>query len=50
MSKEQLASRILSTEALVDSHSSMRNGRISGKTGSKLATSAGYLSTIRLVY
>ncbi|MBO5383549.1 MAG: replicative DNA helicase [Ruminococcus sp.] len=47
MSKEQLATRILSTEALVDSHS-LRNGRISGDDWVKLATSAGYLSTLPL--
>ncbi|MCI6561075.1 MAG: replicative DNA helicase [Oscillospiraceae bacterium] len=45
MSKEQLASRILSTEALVDSHS-LRSGRISGDEWVRLATSAGYLSTL----
>ncbi len=47
MSKEQLATRILSTEALVDSNS-LRNGRISGDDWVKLATSAGYLSTLSL--
>ncbi len=47
MSKEQLATRILSTEALVDSNS-LRNGRISGEDWVKLATSAGYLSTLPL--
>ncbi len=47
MSKDQLATRILSTEALVDS-SSLRNGRISGDDWVKLATSAGYLSTLPL--
>ncbi len=47
MSKEQLATRILSTEALVDSHS-LRSGRISGEDWVKLATSAGYLSTLPL--
>ena len=45
MSKEQLATRILSTESLVDSNS-LRNGRISGEDWVKLATSAGYLSTL----
>lgn len=45
MSKEQLATRILSTEALVDSNS-LRNGRISGEDWVRLATSAGYLSTL----
>lgn len=47
MSKEQLATRILSTEALVDSNS-LRNGRISGEEWVRLATSAGYLSTLPL--
>ena len=47
MSKEQLATRILSTEALVDS-SSLRNGRIQQEDWSRLATSAGFLSTLPL--
>lgn len=47
MSKEQLATRILSTEALVDSNC-LRNGRITGEDWVKLATSAGYLSTLPL--
>lgn len=47
MSKEQLATRILSTEALVDSNC-LRNGRISGEDWVRLATSAGYLSTLPL--
>lgn len=47
MSKEQLATRILSTEALVDSNC-LRNGRISGDDWVRLATSAGYLSTLPL--
>lgn len=47
MSKEQLATRILSTEALVDSNC-LRNGRISGDDWVKLATSAGFLSTLPL--
>lgn len=47
MSKEQLASRLLSTEALVDSNC-LRNGRISGDDWVRLATSAGYLSTLPL--
>lgn len=47
MSKEQLATRILSTEALVDSNT-LRSGRISGDDWVKLATSAGYLSTLPL--
>ncbi|MBR6386573.1 MAG: replicative DNA helicase [Ruminococcus sp.] len=45
MSKEQLAARVLSTEARVDSHS-LRSGRISGDDWVKLATSAGYLTTL----
>ena len=47
MSKEQLATRILSTEALVESNN-LRNGRISGDDWVKLATSAGYLSSLPL--
>lgn len=47
MSREQLATRILSTEALVDSNC-LRNGRISGDDWVRLATSAGYLSTLPL--
>lgn len=47
MSKEQLATRILSTEALVDSNT-LRNGRINGNDWVKLATSAGFLSTLPL--
>ncbi|EWM53762.1 replicative DNA helicase [Ruminococcus flavefaciens] len=47
MSKEQLATRILSTEALVESNT-LRNGRINGDDWVKLATSAGYLSTLPL--
>lgn len=47
MSKEQLATRILSTEALVESNS-LRNGRISAEDWVKLATSAGYLSSLPL--
>lgn len=43
MSREQLATRLLSTEALVDSNC-LRNGRISGDDWVRLATSAGYLS------
>jgi len=45
MSREQLASRLLSTEALIDS-SSMRNGRIKEDEWSKLAIAAGALSTM----
>lgn len=47
MSREQLATRILSTEALVDSNC-LRNGRISGDDWVRLATSAGFLSTLPL--
>ena len=47
MSTEQLATRILSTEALVESNT-LRNGRISGDDWVKLATSAGYLSSLPL--
>ena len=47
MSKEQIATRILSTEALVESNT-LRNGRINGDDWVKLATSAGYLSTLPL--
>lgn len=47
MSKDQLASRLLSTEALVDSNA-LRNGRISNEDWVRLATSAGYLSTLPL--
>ncbi len=47
MSKEQLATRILSTEALVDSNI-LRNGRLTGDDWVKLATSAGYLSGLPL--
>ncbi len=45
MSKEQIATRILSTEALVDSHS-LRSGRIAQEEWVRLATSAGYLSSL----
>lgn len=47
MSKEQLATRILSTEALVES-SSLRNGRINTDEWSRLATSAAYLGSLPL--
>lgn len=47
MSREQLATRILSTESLVDS-TNFRTGRISGDDWVKLATGAGYLSTLPL--
>ena len=45
MSKEQLALRMLSTEALVDSNR-LRNGRINNDEWVNLATSAGYLGTL----
>ncbi len=45
MSREQLATRILSTEALVESNA-LRSGRISGEEWSRLATATDYLSTI----
>jgi replicative DNA helicase len=48
MSKEQLASRILSTEALIES-SSLRNGMIKSDEWVRLATSAAYLSTFPLL-
>ena len=44
MSKEQLATRLLSTEALVES-SSLRNGRIQSDEWTRLAASAAFLST-----
>lgn len=47
MSKDQLASRILSSEAYVDS-GSLRNGRISTEDWVKLSTSAGYLRELPL--
>ncbi|HOF68866.1 MAG TPA: replicative DNA helicase [Ruminococcus sp.] len=47
MSREQLATRLLSTEALVDSNC-LRNGRTSGDDWVRLATSAGYLSGLPL--
>ena len=47
MSREQLATRLLSTEALVESNC-LRNGRISGDDWVRLATSAGYLSGLPL--
>ena len=47
MSREQLATRLLSTEALVDSNC-LRNGRISGDDWVRLATSAGYLRGVHL--
>lgn len=47
MSKEQIATRILSSEARVESQS-LRNGRISGDEWVNLATAAGYLSTLNI--
>ncbi|MBR1591941.1 MAG: replicative DNA helicase [Ruminococcus sp.] len=44
MSREQLATRVLSTESGVDSHS-LRSGRINNDEWVRLATGAGYLST-----
>ncbi len=45
MSKEQLATRMLSTEARVES-GSLRNGRIQTDQWTRLATAAGYLSIL----
>lgn len=45
MSKEQLATRMLSTEALVDSNK-LRNGRIDSEDWVRLASSAGLLSNM----
>ncbi|MBO5164628.1 MAG: replicative DNA helicase [Ruminococcus sp.] len=45
MSKEQLATRLLSTEALIES-GNLRNGRIQTDEWVRLATSAAYLSTL----
>jgi replicative DNA helicase len=45
MSKEQLATRLLSTEALVES-GNLRNGRIKTEEWVRLATSAAYLGTL----
>ena len=45
MSKEQLATRLLSTEALIES-GNLRNGRIQTEDWVRLATSAAYLSTL----
>lgn len=47
MSKEQVATRILSTESMVDSNK-LRNGRISGEDWVKLAESVSYLSSLPL--
>ncbi|MCI1268938.1 MAG: replicative DNA helicase [Ruminococcus sp.] len=47
MSKEQLATRLLSTQSLVDSNC-LRNGRISGDDWVKLAMGAGTLSNLPL--
>ncbi|MDE5765134.1 MAG: replicative DNA helicase [Ruminococcus sp.] len=48
MSKEQLATRLLSTESLVDS-SKLRSGRIQTDEWVRLATSAAYLSTLSML-
>lgn len=48
MSREQLATRILSTEAMIES-SNLRNGRIKNDEWVRLATSAAYLSTFPLL-
>lgn len=48
MSKEQLASRLLSTEARVNSNN-LRTGRISTDEWTQLATSAGYLGTLPML-
>ncbi len=48
MSKEQLATRLLSTEARVES-SALRNGRIKTEDWVTLATSAAYLSTLPML-
>lgn len=48
MSKEQLATRLLSTEARVES-SALRNGRIRTEEWVTLATSAAYLSTLPML-
>lgn len=48
MSKEQLATRLLSTEARVNSNN-LRTGRISTDEWSQLATSAGYLGTLPML-
>lgn len=48
MSKEQLATRLLATEALVDS-SKLRSGRIQTDEWVRLATSAAYLSTLPML-
>jgi len=48
MSSEQLATRLLSTEAKIDSHL-FRSGRIPNEDWIKLATSAGYLSTLPIL-
>lgn len=45
MSKEQLATRLLSTEALIES-ANLRSGRIQADQWVRLATSAAYLSTL----
>lgn len=49
MSKEQLATRMLSTEALVESHK-LRNGFLSNEDWVRLATSAGMLSGLPMYF
>ena len=49
MSKEQLATRMLSTEALVESHK-LRNGFLSNEDWVRLATSAGVLSGLPMYF
>ncbi|MGN0591905.1 MAG: replicative DNA helicase [Ruminococcus sp.] len=49
MSKEQLATRMLSTEALVDSHK-LRSGFLTSEDWVRLATSAGVLSGLPMYF
>ena len=49
MSKEQLATRMLSTEALVDSHK-LRSGFLTNEDWVRLATSAGVLSGLPIYF
>jgi replicative DNA helicase len=49
MSKEQLATRMLSTEALVDSHK-LRSGFLTNEDWVRLATSAGVLSGLPMFF
>ncbi len=49
MSKEQLATRMLSTEALVDSHK-LRSGFLTNEDWVRLATSAGVLSGLPMYF